>query len=180
MGIPMHLWTEANIRKIGSCLGIVTSVHYRKDDVSRVEVCVTTESTNPNLMNMGKIVVFDDAKTYYVYVRDVHILKPSKDEGMNISLSLGETQQQENQENDATGIVQNDRMTNEEDIQPLKDCNSDTLENQEGDCDDTVAKELETENGITNTMILNYESQQPTCNRVLEVAGIKENDVELT
>lgn len=71
IGVPFHLWSEENIKKIGSKLGIVLEVHFKPHNFTSVEVKFTTESTiyRPSIYNA--LTITNCNKTFQVSLREI-------------------------------------------------------------------------------------------------------------
>lgn len=71
MGFPVHLNCEENIRRVGSKLGMVDSIHYKKNNLALVEVCVIMDSMNPNHNAHNVVLLVDNERQYRIFVREV-------------------------------------------------------------------------------------------------------------
>lgn len=81
LGLPLHLWTDANIKKVASNLGVVEQIHYRRNDWSTIDVCVVVELNNPKHQFHNVIVVNDSQRNFSVMVKEVKV-QTDKDENL--------------------------------------------------------------------------------------------------
>lgn len=63
IGIPLQFWSENNIKKIGSALGIVSIIHFKENNYTLVKVCVTVERNSPHHVHTNALFVKDNNRT---------------------------------------------------------------------------------------------------------------------
>lgn len=86
LGIPLHLWDESNIRRIPGNLGEVNQVHFKKDELSRVEVCIAMDLSNPRHQFHNSLIVKDLTRSYNIIIKEV-ITSPKEESEEPIFLS---------------------------------------------------------------------------------------------